>query len=122
MATLNTYSDLFEKILAVIQNNRQEAIKKLHQALVNMYWEIGYNILTHIQKNKKAGYGEKIIKRLSHDLKESSERGFSIATLKNIRQFYLTYPQLNLIRPGIKWSHYLALMSLPAQCNKSRTK
>jgi hypothetical protein len=40
----------------------------------------------------KAVYGEGLLRELSRSLSVEFGKGFSLANLKNFRQFYLTYP------------------------------
>ena len=57
---------------------------------------IGYgrDIVEEEQASKKrAGYGELLLQELSIRLTKEFGRGFSISTLKDIRQFYLVYSE-----------------------------
>lgn len=48
---------------------------------------------------ERAEYGKQVLENLSNRLKEQYGNGFSVANLKNFRQFYLTYPnRLDSIR------------------------
>lgn len=58
------------------------------------YWEIGEKIVQQEQKGTgRAKYGDYIIRNLSKELSGEFGTGFSIANLKNCRQFYRTFPQ-----------------------------
>ena len=60
--------------------------------MVSAYWNIGRDIVEEEQKGKeRANYGSFILKTLSHKLIKKYGRGFSISTLKDIRQFYVVY-------------------------------
>ena len=37
-------------------------------------------------------------------------KGFTIANLKNMRQFYLTFPNGHALRDELSWTHYRLLM------------
>ena len=56
------------------------------------YWEIGRRIVEYEQGGeKRAEYGEALLKRLAKDLVEQFGRGFGLSNLKQMRKFYLTY-------------------------------
>ena len=56
------------------------------------YWEIGRRIVEFEQQGAtRAGYGEQILSKLSHDLTEQFGRGFGRRNLFQIRAFYLAY-------------------------------
>ena len=60
--------------------------------MVLAYWKIGKRIVVHEQLGKKrAGYGEALLKELSKKLTVDFGKGFALASLKNYRQFYLTF-------------------------------
>lgn len=58
------------------------------------YWEIGERIVEQEQNGTgRAKYGDYIIRNLSKELSGEFGTGFSIANLKNCRQFYRTFPK-----------------------------
>ena len=57
------------------------------------HWLIVREIVQELQGGEdRAKYGKQFLEKLSSQLSESYGSGFSIANLKNFRQFYLTYP------------------------------
>jgi len=57
------------------------------------YWELGRRIVEFEQGGeRRAGYGEELIKRLADDLGRRFGRGYSYPNLSKFRQFYLSYP------------------------------
>lgn len=61
--------------------------------MVTAYWQIGRRIVEEEQGGAtKATYGEGLLKALSKDLTAEFGKGFSLANLKNLRKFYLTFP------------------------------
>ncbi|NME71921.1 DUF1016 N-terminal domain-containing protein [Flammeovirga aprica] len=84
----NFYSEI-KKILASAKTKVNSVV---NSAMVEAYWSIGKRIVEEEQKGEaKAKYGSFLIKELSIQLTEEFGRGFSIAIIKNFRQFYLTY-------------------------------
>ena len=60
--------------------------------MVAAYWRIGREIVEEEQRGQsRAKYGSFLIKQLSDRLTADFGRGFSVANLKLIRQFYLTF-------------------------------
>ena len=91
--------------------------------MVKAYWLIGREIVEKEQKGQeRAAYGSYLLGVLSKKLTEKYNRGFSITTLKDIRQFYLAYSDSAPIRHAVSgesvmqfslklgWIHYRALM------------
>jgi predicted nuclease of restriction endonuclease-like (RecB) superfamily len=61
--------------------------------LTQTYWKIGRLIVDEEQRGKKrAGYGERLLIRLSKDLTKKFGKGFSVDNLESMRSFYLVYP------------------------------
>lgn len=62
------------------------------------YWEIGRRIVEYEQGGKvRAEYGEALLEALAHDLTERFGRGFSYPNLNRFRQFYLAFPQSEIL-------------------------
>jgi predicted nuclease of restriction endonuclease-like (RecB) superfamily len=89
----NLYSDsLYSEIKQILQDARQSAYRSVNFAMVLAYWKIGSRIVIHEQLGKKrAGYGEGLLKELSKKLTVEFGKGFALASLKNYRQFYLSF-------------------------------
>jgi predicted nuclease of restriction endonuclease-like (RecB) superfamily len=89
-----TYSTLITDLASLIEQGRKAAVRYVNTALVTTYWLIGRRIVEYEQKGKeRAEYGEAVLKKISEDLTRKFGKGFSFPQLKNIRQFYLTYPE-----------------------------
>ncbi len=85
-------NSLFSEIKQILVNARQSAYRSVNFAMVLAYWEIGKRIIEHEQLGKeRAGYGEALLKELSKKLSVDFGRGFALASLKNYRQFHLTF-------------------------------
>ena len=68
------------------------------------------------QKGKdRADYGSFLIRNLSRDLGNEFGKGFSVANLKNFRQFYMTFPEEEksyAVCSQLSWSHIRLIMRL----------
>lgn len=138
-AKKHPYSTLITDLASLIEQGRKTAVRYVNTALVATYWLIGRRIVEYEQKGKvRAEYGEAILKRISEDLIKKFGKGFGFTQMKNIRQFYLSYPQKSYTVPGqlgstvisqtlsgqseisntlsakfpLSWSHYCLLMRL----------
>ena len=82
--------------------------------MVESYWQIGRRIVEEEQRGQqRAEYGAQLIRELSRQLTGEFGNGFSIANLKNSRQFYLTYPDQGkgyALRSPLSWTHHRLIM------------
>lgn len=93
-------TDYRQWIVGLKERIRQSQIKaavKVNSELLHLYWQMGSEI---VAKQKNAQWGDGFLKQLSKDLMAEfpEMKGFSYRNLKNIRQWYLTYYQENIIR------------------------
>jgi len=94
--------DIKEQILS----SQYEALKAVNKELINLYWNIGKNIVI---KQKEFNWGKSIVKNLSDELRKEfvGMKGFSVQNLWNMRQFYLEYhenPKLQPLVGEISWT------------------
>jgi len=65
--------------------------------------------------SERAEYGKQLIKNLSIALTSEFGKGFSVANLKNFRQFYLTFnddEKSYTLCSQLSWSHIRLIMRL----------
>lgn len=122
--------DFLESVSEVLLEARKNAKTAVNLSMVYAYYEIGRIIVEEEQRGeKRAIYGKQLLKGLSDYLTQNFGKGFSVANLKNIRQFYKVYstdqigetvfsqfenlPSVNTGRKFyLSWSHYLKLMRI----------
>src|SRR6266704_5277194 len=84
---------LADRITTIIETARKRVQSVVDHEMVRAYWEIGREIVEDVQKGeKRAGYGEYLLKNLTAVLTTQYGKGFDYSNLKNMRQFYKTYP------------------------------
>lgn len=107
-----TISNAFlDEIRQILTTARSKAYTAVNTAMVNAYWEIGKRIVEEEQQgNTRANYGKGLLKGLAKELKEEFGKGFDERELRRIRQFYLTFPIRDTLRPELSWSHYRLLI------------
>ena len=86
------YSSLVGDLTKLLEEARHIAARLVNAVMTATYWEIGRPIVEYEQGGeKRAEYGEALLKRLAKDLVEQFGRGFGLSNLKQMRKFYLIY-------------------------------
>jgi len=94
-SALPGYADLCNEIRQAHQACQGQAAAAANQALTLRNWLIGAHIVEYEQHGRdRAEYGERLLERLAEDLGRELGRGFGLRMLREMRRFYLTYPQL----------------------------
>ena len=87
------HGGLIGGIAELLEAARRTAARTVNALMTATYWEIGRRIVEFEQQGAaRAGYGEQILSKLSHDLTARVGRGFSRQNLQRFRQFYLSQP------------------------------
>lgn len=106
--------DLLGDIRAILAHARLHAAKVVNSDMVSAYWLIGRRIVEEEQGGAdKAKYGEQLLQNLSKKLETEFGNGFSYANLRNMRQFYRTYPDEKICYTlciNLPWSHNRLIM------------
>ncbi len=94
-----------------ILSSQYEALKAVNKELINLYWDIGKNI---VEKQDEFGWGKSVVKNLSDELQKEfvGIKGFSERNLWNMRNFYIEYKnntKLQTLSAQIGWSHNVAI-------------
>lgn len=115
MTALNTrgLSKLVEAIAGQIEQARNQVRQSVNSAMVQSYWQIGRLIVEEEQQGEnRAAYGKQQLQQLSKQLTERLGKGFDVGNLRNMRQFYITFPIHDAVRSELSWTHYRALMRI----------
>jgi predicted nuclease of restriction endonuclease-like (RecB) superfamily len=108
------FGKLLGDIRGILSQARQQAYAAVNSAMVESYWQIGRRIVEEEQHGQqRAEYGAQLIRELSRSLSGEFGSGFSVANLKNFRQFYLTYPEDGkgyALRSQLSWTHHRLIM------------
>lgn len=112
-----------EQTYKAIRNSVISAQGKIYtvvnSAMVQAYWEIGEQIYLACGENDRAEYGKGLLRYLSEKLTAEFGKGFTVANLRNMRQFYLTYPKRYTLCSELSWSHYRILMRIDDEKRRS---
>ncbi len=106
------YARTFAAISQRIRGEHVRVVLAANAAMVVLYWDIGRLILG---RQKRGGWGAKVIDRLSADLREAfpDMRGFSPRNLKYMRAFAAAWPRKAIVQEAlaqIPWYHHIALL------------
>ncbi|GAB4019504.1 PDDEXK nuclease domain-containing protein [Spirosoma migulaei] len=87
------FSELIIKLEGLHKQLNQQAVRQTDQLLTLRNYLFGFYIVEFEQHGTdRATYGQQILKRLSAELQKHSIKGVSDRSLRQYRQFYLTYP------------------------------
>ena len=100
----------YEQIKRILSEARNKVYQTANFAMVEAYWNIGKSIVEQQGGEEKAEYGVRLIAELSKQMTTDFGKGFTVANLKNMRQFYLTFPKSYALRSELSWTHYRLLM------------
>ena len=102
--------DFYNEIKKILVSARNKVYQTANFAMVEAYWNIGKSIIEEQGGNEKAEYGTGLLKELSKQMTQDFGKGFTVVNLKNMRQFYLTFPNGYALRSELSWTHYRLLM------------
>lgn len=110
----NEVSKIYSDIAELLNFARAKAYHAVNSIMVETYWKIGQRIVEEEQGgSSRAEYGTKLIENLSKYLTGTFGKGFSEANLKNMRQFYLTYPEFDRqCLANLSWSNVARIIRI----------
>ena len=101
---------IYKEIKSILEQARNKVYKVANSTMVEVYWNIGRVIVEKQGGSNKAEYGAALIKNLSKKMTKEFGKGFTVANLKNMRQFYLIFQKSYALRSELTWTHYRLLM------------
>jgi predicted nuclease of restriction endonuclease-like (RecB) superfamily len=119
------YPSLLRTLVTLLDETRRASARTINVIMTATYWQVGRHIVEFEQAGeRRAGYGEQLLDRLSADLNKRFGRGFSVDHLELMRLFYSSYsPAQNsesVIRKftfmewsqvfPLSWTHYVHLL------------
>lgn len=106
------YGEWLTDLKGRIHNAQQRATLAVNRELVQLYWQIGNDILI---RQAQQGWGAKVIERLAQDLRTAfpDMKGFSPRNLKYMRAFAEAWPDAAIVQQAVAqlpWGHNLVLL------------
>jgi predicted nuclease of restriction endonuclease-like (RecB) superfamily len=107
------YRELLEELKTRIRSSQLRAAISVNQEMTLLNWYIGREILV---RQKRQGWGSKVINRLSQDLKREFPeiKGFSKTNLKYMRAFAEAWPKFEIgqqVLTNLPWGQNTVLLS-----------
>ncbi|MCL2111612.1 MAG: PDDEXK nuclease domain-containing protein [Clostridiales bacterium] len=102
--------DVYQGIREVLSRARSKVYAAVNSAMVEAYWEIGRQIEEAV--GERAEYGKGLLQYLSGRLTAEFGKGFTVANLRNMRQFHATFDIRYALRSELTWTHYRMLMRI----------
>lgn len=91
-AKKNPYPVLLRTVVTLLDEARRASARTVNVIMTATYWQVGRHIVEHEQAGeRRAGYGQQLLGKLSADLNKRFGRGFSTDNLETMRLFYLAY-------------------------------
>jgi predicted nuclease of restriction endonuclease-like (RecB) superfamily len=88
---------------------QEKAVSAVNQSLTIRNWLFGHYIVEYEQNGEdRAKYGTELLRSIADRLRSKNMQGLSDRSLRNCRQFYLVYPNMNQVLsefalPGSIW-------------------
>ena len=119
--------EFFDNVVRLVKQARSHVGRTADLTMCVTYYEIGRMIVEEEQGGQsRAEYGRGLLKELSNYLSARIGKGFSVATLRNARQFYLTYApsiqqtMFSELSPGTKSENQQTLFSVLGSSQKGQ--
>ena len=108
---MNYYNEIKETL---VKNEIYKKVKDYskNKSDLKAYFEVGRLIVEAQGGEKRAKYGNKLIKEYSEKLTNELGKGYKVSNLKNMRQFYLIFKKCQALPGELTWSHYIELIRL----------
>jgi len=108
---MNYYEEIKDKLIDVEIQNRVKDYSK-NKYTLEKYLEIGKLLIEAQGGEKRAKYGDGLIRQYSNKLSIELGKKFNSTLLKRIRQFYILIIKGAPVAHQLSWSHYIELLSL----------
>lgn len=82
---------LFQDACQIIEQAQESAYRQVNETLIKRNWLLGLRIQHEVLKDKRAEYGEQVVKVLAKELTAKYGEGFTWRNLYNYIDFYSTY-------------------------------
>ena len=111
MIKINYYNEIKETLA------KNEIYKKVkdyskNRSDLNAYFEVGRLIVEAQGGEKRAKYGNKLIKEYSERLTKELGKGYTERNLRNMRSFYIKFKKWHTLCAELSWSHYRYLLQI----------
>lgn len=106
---------LFHDACMIIDEAQKAAYRQVNETLIKRNWLLGLRIQHEVLKDKRAEYGEQVVKVLAKELTAKYGEGFTWRNLYNYADFYSTYNGFFLKDNGDSVNYQTILHALSAK-------
>jgi len=106
---MNYYNEIKQQL---INNEVYKKVKDYskNKSDLNTYYNVGKLIIEAQGGEKRAKYGDNLIKEYSLKLTKEVGKGYTFTSLSRMRQFYLMFKNIATMSQHLTWSHYVELL------------
>lgn len=113
---LENQNMLIGDIRQIIESGRRQAYASVNATMIVTYWNIGKRIVEEEQHGEaRAEYGKRMLELLSRQLIADYGDNYSERRLRDYRQFYLYFSNLEIWHarvPNLTWTHFRHLLRI----------
>ena len=108
---MNYFKNIEELIIENEASKKANALRD-NSSTLQTYWNIGKLIVEAQGGEKRAKYGDNLIKEWGKKLSEKYGKGYDTSDLAKMRLLYLKFPILGTLSPKLSWSHYRSVLAI----------
>lgn len=106
---MNYYNEIKNQLICNESYKKVKDYSK-NKSDLNTYYNVGKLLVEAQGGEKRAKYGDGLIKEYSKRLTSELGKGYTITNLKYMRQFYLFSEKSHAVNDQLSWTHYKVLM------------
>lgn len=100
-------------LIKIIEDSRNNALKKVNEELIKMYWKVGEYLS---MESEHSSFGDAYIDSVAKEIQNAFPgiKGFTRRGLYRMKKFYETYKDdefVTTLLTQISWSNHLAILS-----------
>ena len=106
-------NNLFADIKTLIEQSKQQIAIVVNSTMTMLYWQVGSRVKVDILQNKRAEYGQEVVKQLSANLTEQYGKGWSEKHLRHCLRFAETFPDAQIVsalQRQLTWTHIKSML------------
>ena len=93
-AVVQETGELYQDACTIIEQAQAMAYRAVNEVLIKRNWLLGMRIQREVLKDKRAEYGEQVVKNLAMELTNRYGKGFSMRNLYNFVVFFQQHPNI----------------------------
>ena len=113
------FGNYCERLNELILKAKQNVVRNVNSEMVDLYYQIGATINELIEEHHLEASQNEIIKSFSEKLTNKFGQGFSVANLKLMKKFYLTYKTGYTVCNQLSWSHNRLIMNIENESKRN---